>query len=493
MQEWLVSFFQNIEGSTLTLNGKTYKRSDCIRIGGGAEKQVCQFKGESFCFFIPNRYQSEQQWVHKINLEKLILDEISQLGLKTQQFEVVDIEIAVPGSPTRSIKGLLTQDFESLCQHENIVIHDCKGDKRVIGTAPDFHSMREQFKNKEFVQKMFKQLIKEYAVAYTFSLPINILQLNDDSQHIIFELPKDISEPPVVRYMFWDVVSDVKSLPFEFMVPTLNRFKRGPDEFNRTNNDVAALLYLSNTVACSIWDMHDHKKHNLLDIGDQFDFVDELQSDILKAINNDVFLKDALEHAQSLAIPYFNKLFDELRTEPKEFNADEFKVLMLMAISSGHMEVIEQVYRLRPQYIALSEKCIDSLLIASREYGNLEVIEFITSTLGKEKNNFEKERKLQIQEQENRVKSEELKNHFLQKYTKQLISDKRSWCGLYSFFATSHVRNEMDLTELVKHAQGLSRQGTGKRSQLVMKELGWLDADNNIIGELSTIMIQPTR
>lgn len=482
MQEWLRLFYQNIEGTTLTINGRIYKLSDCKRIGGGSEKHVYQLKEDKLCFFIPHKYRSEEHWNQKIQLEKLILDEISQLGLKTQRFEMVSIQMSVPGEQPRSINGLLTRDFKSLCNEESIVIHDPKGSHRVIGTPPDFHNMRERFKDKEFVQNMFKKIIKEYAVAYTFSLPINILKTNDDSQHIIFELPQNSNEPPLARYMFWDVVSDVDVFPFIFRAPTLSELKGGPRKFSLGNKGTTALYFLANTVACSILEMYNDE------ISDSFSFVRELQSDILLAIDDDVFLNDALEHARSLAVPYFNKLFVELEKEVEVVDMDVFHSVMLMAITSSNLDIIKQCYQLRPQNSVLTEEHIDSILNASNKYSNQDVIEYLNSTLGAEKNNYEKAKQLQLEAKENIVKCEQLKETFLKHYKKQLVSDKSSYCGIYSFFVKSYVTDDMDLTEIVKHAQGLSKEGSGARSKLVMKQLGWLDVNNNVSGELSTVI-----
>ena len=482
MQEWLKLFYQNIEGTTLTINGKIYKLTDCKRIGGGSEKHVYQLNDDHLCFFIPHKYRSEEQWNQKIQLEKLILDEISQLGLKTQQFELVSIEMNVPGEQTQSINGLLTKDFKSLCQDESIVIHDSKGSQRVIGTPPDFHNMRERFKDKEFVQNMFKKIIKEYAVAYTFSLPINILKTNDDSQHIIFELPHNSNEPPVARYMFWDVVSDVDAFPFIFKAPTLCELKDGPCKYSQGIKGITALYHLANTVACSILEMYNDT------INDSFGFVTELESEILLAIDDDVFLNGALEHARSLAVPYFYKLFVEIENEADVVDMDVFHSVMLMAISSSNLDIIKHCYQLRPQNSVLAEEHIDSILDVSNKYGNQEVIEYLNSKLVAEKNNYEKAKQVQLEAKENLVKCEQLKETFLKQYKKQLVSDKSSYCGIYSFFVKSYVTNDMDLTEIVKHAQGLSKEGSGKRSQLVMKQLGWFDVNNNVTGELSAVI-----
>jgi hypothetical protein len=81
---------------------------------------------------------------------------------------------------------------------------------------------------------------------------------------------------------------------------------------------------------------------------------------------------------------------------------------------------------------------------------------------------------------------ERLKNQFFQAYNAKLLADKRAWCGIYSFFAKSYVNKNMSLKELVSHAQGLSKQGSGSRSLTVMKgtALGWLDENNQVTDEI---------
>ena len=86
---------------------------------------------------------------------------------------------------------LVTRDFENLCQEESITINNPKGDSRVIGKLPNFIAMREKFKEKAFVQKMFSKMIGEYALALTFSLPIFHVRHVDDSEHYCFELSQD--------------------------------------------------------------------------------------------------------------------------------------------------------------------------------------------------------------------------------------------------------------------------------------------------------------
>lgn len=44
----------------------------------------------------------------------------------------------------------------------------------------------------------------------------------------------------------------------------------------------------------------------------------------------------------------------------------------------------------------------------------------------------------------------------------------------------------MSLKELVNHVQGLSEQGSGKRSFRVMKEMGWFDEHNQLSDDMRT-------
>lgn len=220
MEEWLEIFSQINEGISLTLNGKTYNKSDCVKLGEGHEKRVYKIKGTNQCFFIPNSLMDEEYWDRLIGEEKLLLDYMTNLGLKTQRFEIVSLEINAPGKPPQAIKVLLTKDFNSLCEEESIVIHNPKGDlEKNSGNIPDFLAMRKKFKDPTFSQKMLGKMIIEYAVSLTFSLPISSVGQNDDSEHYCFELPKDSDEPPLAHYMFWDVVNDFSPrLP---IVPTL--------------------------------------------------------------------------------------------------------------------------------------------------------------------------------------------------------------------------------------------------------------------------------
>jgi hypothetical protein len=71
------------------------------------------------------------------------------------------------------------------------------------------------------------------------------------------------------------------------------------------------------------------------------------------------------------------------------------------------------------------------------------------------------------------------KQLFLETYQKALARDKHRFFGLKSYFACSRVEGK-SIDELIKHAKGESKKGSGERSFKVMRALGWLNEDKTI-------------
>lgn len=479
MREWLQRFYTQNHNITLTLNGKTFKKTDCERIGGGSEKHVYKIKDTNLCFFVPNK--GWINWDDKIRAEKFLLDQITDLGLKTQRFEIAPIEIQEPGKPTYTINVLVTKDFTSLCQEESIVIYNAKGDQRVIGTPPDIITLKERLKDKIFALKMVENIINEYATAFTFSLPISILGSLDDSEHFYFKLPPEQStEPPVIGFMFWDVVSDFSgtSLPY---VPTLEELKSG----TRNKSDffygpLRGLSFLANNIACTMYEMSSKKQGG---IENGFDFVRGIEEDLMPVLNNDETLKIALTQARKKGIILFTELLNELtHIENKNVNPAGFVQLMKSALSLEEPDLLQRAFKIYPNPNDLPQEHIEQIMAEAKKYGNSSNIDFLNShlVLAKEQAELEKLN----------ANLERLKSNFMQKYDAKLTSDKNAWCGLYSFFATSYVKKDMSLKELVDHAQGHSKQGSGKRSQEIMKSMGWLNEDNEVCGEIREYLLK---
>ncbi|MCW8443001.1 hypothetical protein OQJ05_02915 [Fluoribacter gormanii] len=501
MKDWLKLFFAKNDAILLTLNGKTFKKSDCQWLGGGAEKDVYQIKGTNQCFFIPHRidrevvwgekiHTSEDFWNSKIEGEKFLLDQISALGLKTQRFEILPLKIEDPGKSTYTLNVLVTKDFNSLCEEESLVIYNRKGEQTIIGNPPNFFAMKEQFKEKYFAQKVIKKIITEYAIAFTFTLPTSILYVLDDSEHFCFELPKDATEPPVARYMFWDVLSDFHGVGIP-IVPTLNELKFGSREEHPNSSSQAplqGLINLAYQVASPIVKM---SSPQIADFN-----VDSLAVDLLTALNDDDILNEALVHARKLASKFINNLLKE--NEHNKIDNEDFILLMQSVISIGEFDLFLRAFQVFEHPADMPQEDVDKIIAIAKKYKAQPIIDYLNIHLVEEKANREAERNIRLAqekakneaekveaEEKHRKESEQLKNDFLQCYDEKLTDDKSAWCGIYSFFAKSYVNKNMSLKQLVEHAQGRSMHGNGKRSKEIMKTMGWLDENNEITDKIS--------
>ncbi len=475
MKDWFELFLANNNKIILTLKGKTFKKSDCLLLGGGSEKMVYQIKGTNQCFFIPNkiegemiwagiRISSEYSWNKKIQSEKYFLDQISDLGLKTQRFEILPLKIEEPGNSSHTLNVLVTQDFNSLCEEESIAIYNVKGNQKITGNPPNFIEMKEQFKDKIFVQKMFEKIISEYAVAITFSLPISILHALDDSQHLCFELPKDAMEPPIARYMFWDVVSDFSGVDIP-IVPTLDELKSSSSEkFQSVSpGSLQGLSFLANEVACAMIEMSSTKDGTY-----KWDHLREIEKNFFMALNDDEFLNNALGHARKLAFVFIENLLNKKEFTDK-INKESFILLMRAALSVGELDLVIRAFQVLENPTELPQERIDKIMSTAQKYKVQPIIDYLNIHLIQEKIRKEAE-KVNAAEEKLHRNSEPLTSNVLHRNTTKWATDKSAWSSLYSFFAKSCVNNKMNLTELVEPVQVHSNQDSGNRSQEILKQ-----------------------
>ncbi len=211
----------------LTFEGKTFSKSDCKQLGEGSEKTVFSIKGDKHCFFVPTK--NPNNWDMRIQVEKELCDEILSVGLKAQQFDIVPLEVQEKaGGPKYTINVLKTLSFDSIANDNSAVIYNPKGAPRVLTGKPfTIYDNVKRLQDKQWNFKIIKEIIKEYAIALTFRLPIHQVKDHlDDSVHFYIELPKSENEPPVFHYMFWDVCGDFSGLKPP-IVPTLTQLKDG--------------------------------------------------------------------------------------------------------------------------------------------------------------------------------------------------------------------------------------------------------------------------
>lgn len=457
MRDWL-SIFHKEKGFTLTLNKQILKQGDYEKVGQGSQKLVFKIKDKNLCFFIPNKWRSEQEWEELITAEKERLDEILGLGIRAQKFEIAALTITSATGKTFIINALVTQDLQSLCEQEAVVIHNPKGAPiRVLGKRPPLYAQQERFKDKTFIQKMLAKIINEYALAFTFKLPIHPLNTDiDDSEHYCFEIPKDANEPPVACYMFWDVANDFAGVNIP-SVPTLDELKKGFDDFRRSIDSLA------NGVACAIDEIASEEIENARKDGQSYDsvmypFHKHIEACIKEGLNDDEFLNKALVNARQAACKFLKETIQKPGIRTGLGKTNEFFMLFIKsAISSGDVALVTEIMSLDSKPSNLTAENAEELTSFAKKYNNQPVIECV------------------------------LKQLFLHKYQDKLTADKGAFCGIYGFFARSYIKDSMSLKEMVEHAQGFSKEGSGARSRTLMKEMGWLNADNTISGDLSLL------
>ncbi|MBN9229693.1 MAG: hypothetical protein J0I93_02475 [Legionella sp.] len=467
MNEWLNLFNSDNDEIILILDGKEYKKNSCALVGQGSEKRVFQLADTEWCFFVPNNIpDSEQKWNTLIGMEKKLLDLIDSVGLKTQRFTITTLEIKGPENQTHSMNVLLTKNFSSLCKTEQICIYVPKGNE-IIGSCPKF--TLDAF-DREKMRKMIRAILYEYAIALTYAIPIRAAGKSlDDMEHLYFQLPVGVDEPPTVHYMFWDVVGEFSTLSMPH-VPNLTKLKSGGRDPNHPGykNGLGGIKSLANFIACGIAQFLE------LDALAVNKAIYALENKIVDALDDDLLLA-----AQTQArIHAKNNFQQNLRTYVETINknspetTDNFVQVMNAAISMDDVNLVAQVMKEAPHDLhQLTDTQITRIAQTAQEFANDEIIGFIKINLSDKKAQLHKLDRLAAQKQQ-------LRSEFFEQYQKKLTADKMRGCRLYSFFVKSFVSNEMTLDAIVNHAKGLSNQGTGQRSNEVLKKLGWLDEHN---------------
>jgi hypothetical protein len=393
VNEWLNCFFSDSADITLTLNGRAISRSDCEKIGFGSEKIVYKIKGTNQCFFIPSKCESEKQWNRLIQQEKALLDELGKLGLRTQRFDIASLEVAEAGKPSHAINVLVTRDFASLCEEDGITIYHHKeplDNKCVYGRHLSFSE--DLLKDKTYIQKMFQKIIKEYALAHTFSLPINAVRSCDDSEHYCFESPVAEGEPPVISYMFWDVVSDFSALVIP-IVPTMEQL-------------LMTLGLLANPALCAIERIGMRAGWR----GFCLDSFREIEGTIILALSDSDLLSIALAHARGKGVKIFEECILPSLDNREELPKGRFIWILKSAISLERLDWVHKILTSKP--VTLMDKDIIEIRQFGDRYGTSPIVNYLATHL--------------------RLKSEELRPGFFSSMGSGLTSMDKAACGLYS-------------------------------------------------------------
>ncbi|MBS0288309.1 MAG: hypothetical protein JSR17_13515 [Proteobacteria bacterium] len=279
----------------LTLNGKTIPLKDCEQLGDGHSKIVYGIKGEKSCFLIPNK---SRDWDALIKAEKDLCDQITAVGLRAQKYEIVPCQIqATPDSPKYTLNVMVTQRFDSIAQDESVVIYNPKDALKTLTGGPFslYDGDIENIKNPDWNKKILSKVLKEYAVALAFKLPIHQIESTDDSVHFYFKLSPQ--NAPCAHFMFWDVLGDFRGVSEEPKVPTLETLKEGLRQWY-DDEENSALKLLCNEIACATTYEEREQIAAQLGLGSEMFAVKQIEEALFACITDEM-LQEAIAYCQA--------------------------------------------------------------------------------------------------------------------------------------------------------------------------------------------------
>ena len=365
--------FHNDKTCTLELNGMSFSRSDVQTLGFGSDKRVYQIKAFNICFFLP-AWDDEWSWNRLIQKEKSFLDSIIALGLKAQEFEIAPLTIRSTQGQSFTIDVLHTQDFKSLCSEQSLALYVPKAlNDKVIGDSSLLyrHVTAHRFKEKEYTQKILQKILIEYGIGLTFSLPISGVKTLDDSEHYCFELPNDSDQPPVARYMFWDVTRDFHGVTLP-KVPPLYQFRH-------TYSLASGLADAITVIAC--------KEKILGRQLDSFETYSEIRQDIEKALEDNDLLEKAFNEVRTTALAYLQNILDQPEKRDEYSNNNESLTQFLKAaISTSNFQLVQNALACDSKPSILTWRNLNELATVAREYQQQPIIDLIEGLLSRFQN-----------------------------------------------------------------------------------------------------------
>lgn len=324
----------------ITLADKTFSKADCELLGEGSQKRVYSLRGEKDCFIIPNGFKSG--WEFAIRTEKRLCDDILQLGLRAQAYEIKPLRIQRrSGGIAYTIPVMVTRDLSALVRDEGISIYNPKGERnKHLGRLSLYQSSSENLASKTWNLALIENNIKEYALALAYKLPIHQVTSPDDSLHLYVK--SDENGRPHIHYFFWDVLGDFGGLTLP-RVPTLATLKKGLHSFSE---EVDGLKTFVNNIACAM------SNEEMVALGfmdgeyvDTFAAVRAIETALMSVLTDDV-LTQAIGAAREHAIIHLTQKFNALASDITSVSEHDKVQLVCSAISTDNLNCVQAAMRL---------------------------------------------------------------------------------------------------------------------------------------------------
>lgn len=374
------------ENALLTLKGKSFSKSECKQLGFGNQKRVYGLKNGTECFFVPSKIGDG--WDNQIQAEKGLCDQILSLGLKAQKFEIVPLTVQETAhGPSYTLNVLLTKSFNAVAEDEHLAIYNVKSSDpngKFTGDPVTIYDGKLAYlNNKQWNQQILEKIIKEYALALTYKLPIHQVTDPDDSVHFCFELQKDKNQPPKIRYMFWDVLGDFSGLELP-IVPNMCTLKTGlrfKEQYGRVFDPQKGIKSLVNGIACALIETAEVEK---LGFENEFESCKAIEKALLSAITENM-LNDALTHARQQACGFLKGARKEYIKIAREIPLAEQQRhlfdLVCSSISTGEVECVKAALALSSNLATFLRKYGEKIYVFAKDYDDKNITNYLSSQI----------------------------------------------------------------------------------------------------------------
>lgn len=257
-----------------------------------------------------------KQWMDYCNSLQQTLRNLQKLHFRIQNYQFTDTVVHT-STKKYSMPLMLVDSFEATCerypQHPLLIFHPLGAMNNTYTTGRphgkyNFINILENSQNQKFVQEMFAQLIKEYAIAYIFDFPIPGISYFGRDSAVVFEI-RDQGAVPKAGYMLWHPLVRIaggQDLPMGCKV---NEFRFKPVKIISTLEDFTnfklGLDRLSLMVAEAI--VNFTGAENWLADTALSPLAHDLTNNITAALEDDIYLKKALQEAAAMVEQFTGK------------------------------------------------------------------------------------------------------------------------------------------------------------------------------------------
>lgn len=409
------------------------------------DSDVYSYEGK--WIFFP-KAQDKAHWDKIIANSKTVFNEfLPRLGLQSPKFTQGNFTINLNGE-LLTVPVMVTDNLQQFAKDTRSVLYGIQlkrgnNAKDILEYEVKAHDLVEKLTNIDYAKSLLKNILIQWVTCTAFRLPVEINQ--PGSAVLRFKFPQDETSAPSVGFLFTGFTRIRTDIP---NIPTLDSLK------NQVNNFIKPFATAIANIGAAPEDRFAANKSAI--IADTLAKLTKAYDDEDQSLLTEAYNLVKITVAKYLEYYITTQEFsDSISGRSKSLRIYD---LIISAIPTGDKELVEKLIALHGNFQSVST---DHLCSCARIAGNHS--EPGVASIFKE------------------LVVKKTMDEFTSKYKSKLAEDKKAWFGLYAFFATSHVNLEkMSFDELLQHAQGLSKKGTGARTFSVLKDMGVLTPNKEL-------------